>query len=170
MLATWNTQMSTAQEDKIIGDISRHIYKILEYCLSIREDIVIVICGYDYLNFKDTVVEGQIDGNSILWRKLGCPSVEQMNKILIKLGKSIEIIANHYDRVSYVNNFGLMQFYFLGTDDRELKDYKVFGKVDFPSPVNSLGGEGKDSIHLNKKGYEILCMNCYDKAYKEFMK
>lgn len=173
-LGGWNTGLSTSQENALFDQIRNNINTMVQHCLSIRSNIRVVIGGYDYLNFYETVQNDPFGSPGIMWAAMGQPSVEQLNLALARLEARKRDLALGNSRVEYIHNMGLMQ-YAVGYPSLGVVPYYTpfpggapnynpwpGGITWLPSPPEILANNGTDPIHYNWHGYYYLAWNlCY---------
>ena len=171
-LLGWKAAMSEEETAKFFAQIEQDIATVVAYCLAQRPNIHVVLCGYDYLNLYDTLYHKESLPIWLLWTKLGCPSPTELNGALLQLEHGKAALAERIERLTHVDNLGLMQYHFGQTDHASLRK-KAFappGDPNLPSPVPALGADGKDGIHLNRQGYLLLAERCYELFYADRLK
>lgn len=161
----WHTKLSEQDAVLLYDKIAANMAKIVNCCLNNRPDVKVVISGYDYLNFE---YANSIDPNGpscLLWQNLGCPHPAEINKVFYSLEQKIIALSEENPRLIYVSNFGLMQYNFEGINKDSNDVYSPPGDINLPCPPTLLNGNGRDSIHLNPKGYLLVAENLFNKFY-----
>lgn len=157
----WDCGMLTepAREQALLTKIAGDIEGIIDAILAVRPDIRVAICGYTF-GGRDR------GGCSIYDQQMGFVHLEEAKKA----------IADRKDRVFYVHNFGMMQYYFgTATQDPGLvtlpggyPDYTPFPGGDPSQLVNPVALFDAD-IHLTRDGYSILANRCIDEFYAQWL-
>lgn len=162
----WHTGLTREEEKNFYVTTLSNIQGVIDYCLAIRPEIKVVLCGYDYLNLTQTTDDPN-SPCSQLWNNLGQPTPVQLNNGLIKLEKLKAQLAQDNPRVFHVNNLGLMQHHF-GYPAGKIEPgvLALPGDPNYPSPTIALAGDGADCVHLSRQGYKNIADNCYDQAYQ----
>jgi len=161
----WYVGMPTDQQTAMYNRIESNIRTIISGMKAARPGLQVLICGYDYVNFVNTLSDPL---TLLSWDNLGQPTPRQINDAVITLEQRKINIANEDPDVFYVQNLGRMQRKygydgFFGPNISPLPGntppaYAPFpgGFPDFPTPKQALGGDGTDPIHLNDDGYSEI--------------
>jgi lysophospholipase L1-like esterase len=157
-LRGWDGEMADADRDKLFGEIVDNIRVIIEHCLALKPDMKVAICNYDYVNAS---------------RKSTIPELNRAGMVLAKMKKAL---ADEYDRVAYIQNYGLMQHHF------GFAPHFKPGEVPYPGQAPAFdpwpGGNDEygspppammDKIHLSPEGYEVLAAHCIKVLYKDWL-
>ena len=67
---------------------------MVDHMRSVRPGLKICLSGYDYLNFYDSVLQGNNIAAQAMWLLLGQPSVRQLNDALASLGTYLRSVSN----------------------------------------------------------------------------
>ncbi|HIJ64748.1 MAG TPA: SGNH/GDSL hydrolase family protein [Candidatus Hydrogenedentes bacterium] len=167
-LGGWHASMTPAQEEVLWAAIVADLEVVIDYCIAQRTGLRVLLSGYDYLNFVETLSD---EGAMALWLLLGSPSANRINWALINLGAEKRDLCLDTTNAHYEQNWGLMQYVFgypslsippgywpaPGTEP----NYNPWpgGNPDYPSPPEAMGNGGKDPIHLNATGYYYIIWN-----------
>jgi lysophospholipase L1-like esterase len=174
MLGNWNAGMSPAAESALFDGIVTNLGSVIQHTLDQRPNVRVVIAGYDYLNFFDTLNSGSCGA---MWALLGSPSVRRFNDALALLeAKKRDLAASMGARVVYSHHLGLMQFWagyppwfgaFVVSPPGGPPSYSPFpgGNPDFPTHTSRLANNGTDCIHLNSQGYDELATATFTQFY-----
>lgn len=155
----WRPWMSEAEAqaffDAVVGDIET----VIDFILAQRPDVRVALVGY---TFADRPVSGA--------------TKQQVNEAFVQMERTKRDMALSKDRVTYVHNFGLMQYTY-GIPEAQppvppmsvpypggYPDYTPFpgGLVSENAPLIALiDGD----IHLTEEGYVILSQRCIDEVY-----
>ncbi len=176
-MASWNKNMTDAQEDAILSVIMNDIKEIIDTIWFYNPDLDIHISGYDYSNFDETV------GTALFptlhpfygtWDNMGQPVAAEVNSILAKATQVFADSAAAWDQVSFVNNLGLMQWTYGQTTALSVAPFGTYqpltapvpgGFTDYPSPLDALNFGGMDSFHLNNNSYELFIKRHFEEFY-----
>ena len=167
----WKTSLSSEQETQVLTGIANDLNVLIQHTLSQRENVSVLICGYTYLNFEETRQAGLVpwcaeSGGSAIWPIQGMPTPLQANTGLARLEAVKAALSGEDSRVSFVNNLGLMQYWF-GYPSRGIAPKTVplpEGNPELPSPPEALNN-GLDCAHLSPEGYLVLARNCVKEFY-----
>lgn len=175
MLGVWYVGMSEQDEIQNFTLIHNQILKIVDYIHAARPNVKIILSSYDYVNFqyflKNQTVQSYVD----IYNRLGRPTAEELNGMSARLEKYKAIIATQRPFVTYVNNMGLMQYYFgqseFGIAPRttvlpgQAPNFSPFtgGFPEMPGPHEAFTAvpalKITDPYHLNKTAYELFAEN-----------
>lgn len=174
-IALWSPILSREEEGKIMDEVIANTRTIIEYILAQRPNLRVVLCGYDYMDYRTRHVPPRI-----------------YNAASVRLGARMIALAQSIDRCEYVNNFGLMQYMYgypgiFDDEDNPVvylphelpfpgnadTDYVPLagGDINYPSPPNTLSYSplASTSIQLNRSGYEYIARNCMNQYYAEWL-
>jgi hypothetical protein len=161
--------------------VAEDIEEVVKFFLAQRRDIRVVICDYDFMNFIDSLANNR-DAKEV-WENWGKPTAEDLNRASVRLGLAKLAVARSLDRCEYVQNWGLMQYWFGYSPDIAPRaaplpgaapDYDPYpgGYVELPSPLeafDSFGWGRYDPLHLSAQGYQLLAANCIRQYYAEWL-
>lgn len=136
LLGSWNVQMSPAESDQALEVIKNNISSVIEELLATRDDVQIVIAGYDFPNF-DLLMPGRaLESYRDLYTEMGEPSPRELNAVIVELSHKMREIAESFERVHFVPTLGLNQ-HLLGHPDHGIAPREL------PAPAQDLiaGGD-----------------------------
>lgn len=177
----WHTGLSPEQVTVLVGRILTNIETVVKHVLSVRPEATVILCGYDFPNFVESVDQDPFGPCALMWANLGRPLPSQINGALSLLEAGKRDLALAYSpAVFYVHNQGLMQYLFgypsLGVPPGAVPYpgvYPVYspfpgGAPDYPSPPEAMNGFGGrlDCIHLNRDGYLGIGTSCWYEFYQ----
>ncbi len=178
LLGDYNTGLTAQDQDALYDRIRTDLEAVVTFLLSQKADLQIVLCGYDYMNFVESVKNTLFDAYRRTWIEAGKPNAEEVNVVLIRLATIQQDIADTYDRVTFVNNFGLMQWAYgypavalppktVPLPALRIEDgVPLGGDHRLPSPPEAMLSVWffVDAIHLSPNGYRLLAGNVIDRA------
>lgn len=157
------------------NEIKKNVQTVCNYCLLHPQIKHVVIGGYDYLNRMTAEFVMSLMGQKCTF---GGMSQYQVNKAFIEVGQKMAEIALSTPNVGYVQNFGLLQWYFnwpAGSAHPGL--YPTYnpwpgGNAYFPMPdasfdplwVGSFALPG-DGIHPNENAHKVMLRNAVQQFY-----
>ncbi|HZH68425.1 MAG TPA: T9SS type A sorting domain-containing protein [Chitinophagales bacterium] len=146
--------------------------RIIEEILKINPDGQIVIGGYDYTNFAESM---EVDGNPYRdqWEKFGFAPPKMINEALIFFEDyRINYYKNHPNpQVRFINNMGVVQYYggyptpsiYEPYGTLEPKTVSLpYGDIRYPNHLYYMGNYINmvpDAFHLNGLGYRFIADN-----------
>ncbi len=177
--------------DGLVDEVVDRVGLIVEGILGIRSDIQVVIGGYDYVNMWDTdLTDGGL--GTLLRRNYGLgldgtgyiglndplypsrledvyrPQQAEFGRLLRDVERRRAELGADSRRVHFVEN--------LGVNNRACGYDGLFGTLpaglarseygDYPITVARMGSGGRDPIHLDTTGYELISGNCYDEFFR----
>lgn len=183
LLWGWNKTMGTSAENALLDNIETNVGIILDHIQSVRSNMKVVICGYDYLNFVESVDPNNSyydDSNLVMWSILGNPTPTELNTIMRKMEQRKINAVLARTNVEYAHNFGTNQHYnntyyvpywsssvpYPGQNvTGSNPSYSPFpgGHSDFPTPPPAMSKKPDgsiDPIHLTSTGYSKIVDNC----------
>jgi len=178
LLGDYHTSLTADEKRRLYKRIRSDLEGLILFMLEQKPSLKITISGYDYPNFVESVRNPFFDAYRQEWQEAGCPTPEEANDALIGLARAQQEIADTYDRVEFVNNFGLMQWAFgypaIGLPpqtvpfptERIETGLPPSGDPRLPSPPQGMLTLGPfvDAIHLNRLGYRLLAGNLIDRS------
>lgn len=151
-----------------IAEVQEDLASIVDFITGVRKDVQVVLIGYDYPNFVESVESGFLfDYNRERWEKANEPLPEESNAALAALSLAQYNLAAERERVHFVNNMGLMQYVF-GYPRFYIQPGSLPPPSQDPESDTFMGGDPTlasppeamlqlagivDSIHLNELGY-----------------
>ena len=166
-LGAWSAGLAPAAEAQLLDGIAADVDAIVQHALAFHPKIRVVIVGYDYLNFVETVIGDPFGPCGLQWLLMGSPTALALNEALLDLEGRKRALADASPRVAYVDVFGFMQEFF-GYPGLGLPPFSpLLPDKGLPSPPEALDAGGKDCIHLNEEGYEIVCTHAWNAFYGE---
>ncbi len=196
----WRKSMNQAQRDSVFDWVRTHIETIVDHIISIRPHIEILLGGYDYMNFVESILNyppGGTNPYESMWNTLENPDPQEMNIGLGELESRKVAIAHAYPQVQYVNSLGLNHHIYGYPDSLPIPPFGSFapqttalpgqapdylplngGDIRFPSPQIAMGAvvpglnilPGFDCIHLNEDSYYHYAENQTRHALLDFLK
>lgn len=196
----WKKSMNQAQRDTVFDLVRTHIETIVDHIITIRPSIQILLGGYDYMNFMESILNypvGSTNPYQSNWDKLENPDPSELNIGLGELESRKIAIANAYPQVQYVNSLGLNQYIYGYPDSLPIPPFNTFapqqipfpgqapdylplngGDIRYPSPQIAMGAivpginllPGFDCIHLNEESYFNYAENQTRFALLEWLK
>lgn len=142
------------QRSEVWDRIKADIQKIVDTCLSVRDTMRVVIADYDYLDPSAATQFWRFDFRGA--------TVTQLNTWFVELGNKKKEIADATERCEYVNNWGVLQYWF-GTPAKSV----TLPGGDIASPMP--GGISPDGVHPNDAAHKKLLENALDKVYKSWL-
>lgn len=183
LLGRYRTSLTADEKQRLYKRIQSDLEDVILFMLNQKPSLKITICGYDYPNFVESVSNTLFDAYRQRWQEAGRPTPEEANEALIGLARAQQEIADRYDCVTFVNNFGLMQWAFgyapVGLppqtvpfpSERIDPDQSPGGNPHLPSPPAGMLKLGPfvDAIHLNRAGYALLAGNVVDRSVGDLL-
>ena len=178
-LGTWHKDFTNQQTSDLLDTIMIDIKNGIDTVLSFNPNLTIVIAGYDYANFSETVgtlpaLAQPFHPYYDTWDGMGQPNPEELNGILQLATDRFEDSAAVWNNVKFENNLGLMQWVYGQIDPLEVAPYGTYppntaplpgGYNDYPSPLDALNFGGQDSFHLNDDAYEEFIKKYFSQYY-----
>lgn len=185
-LWTWKVYWTQSQTNTLVTNMKTNLQKVVNHILSVRSDIKVVLLGYDYMNFTETVDPTNPVYYSAAyqtWVNMGRPTQRQYNDLIVAMGNAQYSIAQSTNRCYYVQNYGLLQWvYGYGPYAAQQVPYPGYaatnyvpfpgGDVNYPTPLVAMsdkGGGVKDAIHLTQDGYKWLVQNGTQQYYQNWL-
>jgi len=181
-MGNWNKTMTSQQEDAILSVIMNDIKAIIDTIWFYNPNLDIHISGYDYPNFEETIGGFLIPSLHPFygtWNNMGQPTNAEINGILSKASQAFADSAAAWDKVTFVNNLGLMQWNYGQTSPLTVAPYGTYqpftapvpgGYPDYPSPLDALNFGGNDSFHLNNNAYELFIKRHFEQFYWDYFR
>lgn len=175
LLGFWNRNTTEQEEKQQFAVIQANILKVVDFIHALRPNVKIVLSSYDYVNFqyflKNQTVQSYVD----IYNRMGQPTAEELNNASARLEKVKAEIALKRPNVMYVNNMGLMQYYYGQSDfgvapqstplPGQAPSFDPFmgGRPDLPGPHEAFAAISQinvtDPYHLNKAAYLLFAQN-----------
>jgi len=180
MMGTWNNSMTNQQASDVLDVIFTDIKSGIDSVLAINPDLDILLSGYDFPNFSETVgalpalLQSQHPFYST-WTNMGQPTPTEINDMLIVATQRFIDSAAVWQNVSFVNNLGLMQNIY-GQTNSSFGNYAANtapvpgGFPDKPTPTEALNFSGNDSFHLNDASYELFIKRHFENYYWNYFR
>jgi hypothetical protein len=184
VLGTWNINYTTSQKDSLLEVVMAEIKTGIDIIHGINPDLKILIAGYDFPNFDETVgnlpgLVQQLHPFYGLWDSMGQPNAEQLNNLLTDATTKFENYAPQWHNVYFVNNLGLMQNTYGQDSPLSVPPGGTYaagsvtvpgGLLNYPSPLDALNLGGNDSFHLNDDAYEVFVGRHFSEFYWEALR
>lgn len=179
----WRKSMTQAQRDTVFDRVQANIETIIDHIYTLRPDMNILLGGYDYMNFVESILNypaGSTNPYESMWNTLENPDPEEVNLGLGELESRKIAIANADPQVQYVNTLGLNHYIYGYPDTLPIPPFGTFapqqtplpgqapnylplngGNPSYPSPQVAMGAivpglnilPGFDCIHMNEESY-----------------
>lgn len=148
-----NNIMETSPElrEHQLNIIKNNIQTIVDFCLSLKPDIKVLICDYDYLNIDNA--------KKVYGWDFGGMSQRQLNEVFFAEGLKKKEIADSTDRCFYIENWGVLNTFY--NDDIDSNN-----NLNASMPAKADVGDG---IHPNVKAHEVMLQRAVDLFYKKFL-
>lgn len=179
ILGTYNINNTPAQNQQDYQTLFTNIKAGIDTIHSIDSSLKILIAGYDYPNFEETIQNFVIPSQHPFynkWTSMGQPTASQLNNILIEITDLFIDSTNVWNNVYFVNNLGLMQNTYGQSTPLTVAPGGTYpagsltvpnGLPNYPSPIACLNFGGVDSFHLNDEGYEHFIKRHFQEYYWE---
>ena len=178
-LGTWHKNYTSQQTSDLLDVILIDIRAGIDTILSFNPNLNIVLAGYDYPNFSETIGTLPAPAQPFhpyydTWNDMGQPNPEELNGILQLATDRFLDSAAIWDNVYFENNLGLMQWVYGQIDDLQVAPFGSYpantapvpgGYPDYPSPLDALNFGGQDSFHLNDDAYEQFLKRYFSEFY-----
>jgi lysophospholipase L1-like esterase len=175
LLGTWNKNLTSEEEAKNFIITQNQILQIIDYIHAKRPNIEIILSSYDYVNFQYFLKNNTIAAYTKLYTRMGSPTAEELNGAIARLEKYKAEISIKRNFVKYVNNMGLMQYYYgqseFGVAPRttalpgQAPNFSPFmgGLPEMPGPHEAFTAipvlNITDPYHLNKTAFGLFAEN-----------
>lgn len=167
----YEAAMTPAEFETMLDAIQADLETLVDGLRAARPGLRVVITGYDYPNFIESLQSLWNEPNRDRWEDAGRPTPPQVNAAISELGYRQFLLAQDRPWAVHLNNFGLMHWIY-GYPGRGLApqttplpngpfdaEYFPGGKPAWPSPPEGMIQLGRlytDSIHLSRGGYDAL--------------
>lgn len=176
ILGTYNVNNTSAQNQQDYDTLLADIKNGIDILHNINPNLKILLAGYDYPNFEETIDNFPISSQHPFydkWSDMGQPNFTQLNAVLIEVTDLFIDSAAVWNNVAFVNNLGLMQNTYGQSSPLGVAPGGTYtagslsvpgGLPDYPSPTQALNFGGVDSFHLSNGAYE----NFIKRHFKEY--
>lgn len=178
-LANWNKDMNTTEENAVLDAILTDVKSGIDTILSVNPDLKIMIAGYDFANFSETIEVLPSAAQPFhpfygTWDGMGKPSITEINGILTTASDRFTDSSLVWENVYFVNNLGLMQYEYGQINNLLVAPFGTYpqysapvpgGIIDYPTPLDALNFNGNDSFHLSDAGYELFIRRHFTEFY-----
>jgi len=177
LLGDYHTSNTSTQNNQDRQELMEDLKAGIDTILSIRPNVKILIAGYDYPNFEETILNFPVPSQHPFydkWNNMGQPTATQLNQGLIDIANLFIDSCNAWNNVSFVNNLGLMQNTYGQPTNLTVAPGGSYaagsltvpqGLPNYPSPVNSLQFNGLDSFHISDSGFEHFIKRHFKEYY-----
>ncbi len=177
LLGTYHTTNTSNQNIQDYNTLMISIQAGLDTIFSINPNLKVLISGYDYPNFEETILNFPVPSQHPFYNKwvgMGQPTAAQLNQELINISARITDSCNVWNNVSFVNNLGLMQNTYGQPTNLTVAPGGTYaagsltvpqGLPNYPSPVSALQLNGLDSFHLSNNGFEQFIKRHFQEYY-----
>ena len=139
--------------------IKNNIQLLVDYCLSLKPDLKVLICDYDYLNIENA--------HKIYGYDFGGMGQRQVNEAFAELGLKKMEIAESNDRCFYIENWGVLDEYYNQQQNREKNPFAYpSGDLNAIMPAKADVGDG---IHPNVEAHKVMLQRAVDLFYKKVL-
>ncbi|PIE03572.1 MAG: hypothetical protein CSA81_01510 [Acidobacteria bacterium] len=161
----WYTTMSFEEETFLYETILNYIDHVVQHIVSIDPEIKILLSGYDYPNFVDSLSGLAGFFCTPYWDGMVQPTPYEINIAMIAYEDMIRDYAETIPQLTYVRQLGSMQ-YLYGFPDSGIQPGELVppGDINLPSPMESMR-LGIDCFHLSSDGYDYYALNLWDEFY-----
>jgi lysophospholipase L1-like esterase len=144
----------------LYAEIVADVATVVDHTLALDPDVRVLVSGYDYPNFVESLERILAFVCIPLWNGMGQPDPPTLNQASLALGEEFDTLAATRERVDVIHHWGLMQYLFgSGTPPP--------GDPTLPSPIEAMALQA-DCIHLRTAGYlavaESLWLSYYQAA------
>jgi len=178
-MGTWHKDMDSGEESAILDTIMLDVRAGIDTILSFNPDLKILISGYDFANFSETIETLPLALQSLhpfysTWDGMGQPSITELNEVLNTFCSRFADSAAVWENVYFVNNIGLMQYEYGQTTALQVSPFGTYaqytapvpgGIADYPTPLEALNFGGNDSFHLNDNAFELFIKRHFSEWY-----
>ncbi len=177
LLGSYHTSNSSSQNSIDYQTLMVDIRAGLDTIFSINPNLKVLISGYDYPNFEETILSFPVPSQHPFydkWTNMGQPTAAQLNQGLLDISALFTDSCNVWNNVSFVNNLGLMQNTYGQPTNLTVAPGGSYaagsltvpqGLPNYPSPVTSLQFNGLDSFHLSNSGFEQFIKRHFKEYY-----
>jgi lysophospholipase L1-like esterase len=148
-------EKSNEERAAIWAKVGKNMQAIVDACLEVRDDIRVVIAGYDYLDFRAAEKFWKMDFHGATGTDL--------NSWMVELGEAKRAIAIDTKRCEYLENWGLFQYWF-GNPPKAVA--LPGGDKSKPMPP----GISPDGIHPNAKAHTRILQRAIDTYYRAWLR
>lgn len=157
-------------EAALFARITSDLATVVDHVLALDPDLRVLVSGYDYPNFVDSLGRILAFFCVPLHGGMGEPDSPTLNQAIVALGEAIEAVAASRERVEVIHHWGLMQYlYGFPSADPPIPPGSLPppGDPALPSPIAAMALQA-DCIHLGSDGYlavaEVLWQSYYAEA------
>ncbi|MCT4582849.1 MAG: T9SS type A sorting domain-containing protein [Flavobacteriales bacterium] len=179
ILGTYHVNNTPAQNQQDYHTLMVDIKAGIDLIHNINPNIKILLSGYDYPNFEETIQNFIIPNQHPFydqWSDMGQPVASQLNAVLIEVTNLFIDSAAVWNNVEFVSNLGLMQNTYGQNSPLTVAPGGTYaagsltvpnGLPNYPSPTACLNFGGTDSFHLNNNAYEHFIKRHFQEYYWE---
>ena len=159
------SNLTAGDRARLWAGIRTNIQTVVDTILAVRPSLKVVLCDYDYLNVAEAA-------RSPMKQSFNGIAQSDFNHYFVDLGREKRAIAEKSNRCLYIQNWGLMQYYFGDPEHKyEAKtvpypggspafDPYPGGDPGKPGPAKAFNqGALNDGIHLNPEGFKLIIEN-----------
>lgn len=179
LMGTYNIANTTIQNQQYYNTLMVNIKSGIDLIHSINPDLKILIAGYDYPNFEETILNFPIPSQHPFytrWNNMGQPTAAQINAQMAIITSIFSDSAAAWNNVEFVNNLGLIQNIYGQSTPLTVAPNGTYaagsltvpnGMPNYPSPTVAMNFGGTDSFHLNDNAYEHFIKRHFKEYYWE---
>lgn len=145
--------------EALYAEIVADVATVVDHTLALDPDLRILVSGYDYPNFVESLERILAFVCIPLWNGMNQPDPTTLNQASLALGEEFDTLAATRERVDVIPHWGLMQFV-LGAGAPPP------GDPTQPSPIEAMALQA-DCIHLRPAGYLAVAESLWQSYYEQ---
>jgi lysophospholipase L1-like esterase len=145
--------------EALYAEIVADVATVVDHTLALDPDLRILVSGYDYPNFVESLERILAFVCIPLWNGMNQPDPTTLNQASLALGEELDTLAATRERVDVIHHWGLMQFVFGAGDPPP-------GDPAQPSPIEAMALQA-DCIHLRPTGYLAVAESLWQSYYEQ---
>ncbi|MEM7482982.1 MAG: SGNH/GDSL hydrolase family protein [Acidobacteriota bacterium] len=145
--------------EALYADIVADVATVVDHTLALDPDLQILVSGYDYPNFVESLGRILAFVCIPLWNGMNQPDPTTLNQASLALGDEFDSLAATRERVDVIPHWGLMQFV---VGDGAPPP----GDPTQPSPIEAMALQS-DCIHLSSAGYLAVAESLWQSYYQQ---
>jgi lysophospholipase L1-like esterase len=170
------SNLTAGDRARLWAGIRTNIQTVVDTILAVRPSLKVVLCDYDYLNVAEAA-------RSPMKQSFNGIAQSDFNHYFVDVGREKRAIAGKSNRCLYIQNWGLMQYYFGDPEQKyEAKtvpypggspafDPYPGGDPGKPGPAKAFNqGALNDGIHLNPEGFRLIIENALKQGLGAMLK
>lgn len=145
--------------EALYAEIVADVATVVDHTLALDPDLRILVSGYDYPNFVESLERILAFVCIPLWNGMNQPDPTALNQASLALGEELDTLAATRERVDVIPHWGLMQFVFGAGAPPP-------GDPTQPSPIDAMALQA-DCIHLRPAGYLAVAESLWQSYYEQ---